>query len=76
MKDKRQIRPEDFESFKAFHDAAIKAGMTLDELHEVHDAYLEREAKKVDADLASPERKAVLDLANELDDASFPSDDS
>lgn len=65
MKDKRQIRPEDFKGFKTFHDAGLAAGMTLEEVHEAHDAYLEREAAKLDADLESPERKEILDFVSE-----------
>lgn len=67
MTDKGQIRREDFESFTAYHDAAIEAGMSPDEIFKLESERLKKFEKKHDTYMASPKRKAMLERLERLE---------
>ncbi len=67
MTDKGQIRREDFESFTAFHDAAIEAGMTPEEIFKLEAARLDKLENEHDAYMASAERKKMLERLDRLE---------
>lgn len=67
MKNRRQIRPEDFESFTAFHDAALEAGMTPEEIFKLEAERHDQVEKEHDAYMSSPERKEMLERAERLE---------
>ena len=67
MTDKGQIRREDFESFTAFHDAAVEAGMTPEEIFKVESERLNKLESEHNTYMAPAERKEMSERLDRLE---------